>query len=160
MASKDFSYSGAPGLDDPVSMVRLFVGDTNESTAMLTDGEIQAILSLQPILTYAAAACADIIAARVARDVDMAIGQTKIDLSQKSEAYRALADRLRMTAGDIPGGDGSGVPTVGMFVGGLSVSQREDLLYRDSDRVKPQFTLGQDDNPGTFNGLTDLDSRD
>lgn len=160
MTCKDFSYSGSPGIDDPVSMIRLFIGDTNASDPLMTDSEIQAIVGLQPILTYAAAACADIIAARVSRDVDMAIGATRISLSQKADAFRQLADRLRKTSGDLPGGDGSGIATASMFVGGLSVDQREDLLFRDSDRIKPQFVTGQDDNPGTVNGLVDLDSRD
>jgi len=156
----DFSYSGAPGTDEPVGLVRLFVGDTNAAIPILTDGEIEAVLSLQPIVTYAAAACADLIAARFSRDVDMAIGKTRISLSQKADAYRTLADRLRSAAGDLPGGDGTGIATASMFVGGTSVDAREDLLYEDSDRIKPQFTLGQDDNPGTDNHLDDLDSRD
>lgn len=160
MPNPDFSYSGAPGLDDPAGLVRLLVGDTQEASFALTDGEIEAVLSLQPIVTYAAAACADILAARFAREVNMAIGETKIDLSDKAKAYRELADRLRLSGGSLPGGDGTGIATASMFVGGLSVDAREQLLYHDSDRIKPSFVEGQDDNPGSPSSLNDLDSRD
>lgn len=156
----DFSYSGAPGTDDPVGLVRMLIGDTRSEAPILTDSEIAVVLSLQPVITYAAAACADIIAARFARDVNMSIGETSIDLSQKIKAYQALADRLRQHAGDLPGGDGTNVATASMFVGGLSIDARNDLLYADSNRIKPQFALGMDDNPGTVNHLDDLDDRD
>lgn len=158
MAS-DFSYSGAPGTDDPSGLVRLLIGDTRSDDPILTDSEIEAILGLQPIVTYAAAACADIIAARFAREVDMAIGETKINLSQKVKSYQALADRLRESAGDIPGGDGTGVATTSMFVGGISFTERDDFLD-NSDRIQPNFSLGMDDNPGVMNSLDDLDDRD
>ena len=156
----DFSYSGAPGTDDPAGLVRLLIGDTRSDDPILTDSEIETVLGLQPIITYAAAACADIIAARFARDVDMAIGETKISLSQKMKAYQKLAERLRESAGDLPGGDGTGVPTTTIFVGGLSKSKRDDLLHDDSNRISPNFSLGMDDNPGTVNTLEDLDDRD
>jgi hypothetical protein len=157
--ASDFSYSGAPAADDPVGLVRLLVGDTRSDDPLLTDSEIEAILGFQSVITYAAASCADIIAAKFARDVDTAIGETRISLSQKVKAYQALADRLRLTSGDIPGGDGTGIANLGMFVGGISQSEKEAFLD-DSNRIQPNFSLGMDDNPGVYSNNDDLDDRD
>ena len=150
----DFNYSHAPDPSDPVSMVRFLVGDVDSSNPILTDSEILAITTLQPVITYAAAAAADTIAARYAIQVDTAIGRTRISLSDRFDHFKQLADRLRETAGDLPGGDGTGIPTVSMFVGGISVSANE-AMADDTDRVQPSFTIGMDDNPGNYPNVND-----
>ena len=142
----DFTYSGAPSPSNPLSMVRFILPDTVEASALFTDTEINAALALQPTVTYAAAALADILAGRFASEVDTAIGQTRISLSQKSEQWAKRAIALRKGgAGDLPGGDGTGVKNAEMFVGGISVSEAENLNTGDSDRIQPSFRIGQDD---------------
>ena len=148
-SSADFNYSHAPDVSDPVSMVRFLVGDVDSNNPILTDSEILAITNIQPVITYAAAAAADIIAARYAVQIDTTIGRTKVSLSQRFEHFKSLADRLRESAGDLPGGDGTGQPTVGMFVGGISISE-EKALADDADRIQPSFSIGMNDNPGTY----------
>jgi hypothetical protein len=134
--------------------VRLLIGDTDTSAEMLVDNEINAVLALQPTVTFAAAACADAIAAKYARKVDLSIGATSVSLSQRAEAFRDLAARLRAGgAGSLPGGDGTGVPGVSMFVGGTSVAVN-DTHADDADEVPPSFGIGMDDAPGTASPLT------
>jgi len=155
-SAADFNYSHAPDPSDPISMVRFLVGDVDASNPILTDSEIQALVSLQPIISFAAASAADTIAARFSIQVDTAIGKTKVSLSQRSAHFTKLANRLRKTAGDLPGGDGTGVPTVNMVVSGLSISQNA-AMASDTDRVQPSFTIGMDDDPGSYPNSSDFD---
>jgi hypothetical protein len=155
--STDFGYTAAPVTSNRVDLIRLFIGDTNKDNALMTDEEICLVLGIQAINTYAAAACADIIAAKFARKVTVSIGDTKIENEGKFKQYMKLADRLRAGGpGDLPGGDGSGAVNAQMFVGGLSKSQRNDF-FSDSDRIQPNFNLGKDDHPNTRDNVDEND---
>lgn len=132
---------------DKVSLVRLALGDLDPDDQLFTDGQIQAVLDIQPIVTWAAAALAESAAARFAREADIALGRTRIALGQKFKFWKEMALNLRKGGpGDLPGGDGSGAPTLSMTVGGLSRSERE-AFKDDEDRIQPNFSLGMDDNP-------------
>jgi hypothetical protein len=142
-----WSYSGNPSTSSK-DLVRWLIGDTIASRPLLLDAEINAALSFQPTPSFAATACADAIANKVASKVDKTIGKTSIKLSQMVDAYRQMADRLRAGgAGNLPGGDGSGVHLGGIFVGGASISE-DEALRSDSDLNQSSFSIGQDDHPG------------
>lgn len=145
-----WSYSGDPSTTDR-DKVRFLVGDTLSGDPLASNEEINWVLSVQPVVIYAAAAVADAISAGYSRKADLTIGATSIQLSQKATAYADLAKRLRSGgAGVLPGGDGSGIPTAVMVVGGLSQAERE-AFKDDEDAIQPSFEVGKDDNPGTPN---------
>lgn len=132
---------------DSIDLVRLAIGDTDVDDLIFSDDEITTILDIQPIVTYAAAALADMAAAKFARQVSIGIGSTRVEAQQRFEHYKQLAKDLRSSGGgSIPGGDGSGSPTLTMNVGGISRSKR-DALRENTDAIQPSFSVGQDDNP-------------
>jgi hypothetical protein len=145
--SSSTAYDQAPTADDKVSIVRLMLGGNDGASPLFTNAELEVVLQLQPVPTYAAAALWDMAAAKWASQVDQSIGATSISLSKKAEAARAQADRLRAGGpGYLPGGDGSGTPTAEMLVGGISVDQR--IAYaEDTDAIQPSFSVGMDDDP-------------
>jgi len=125
-----------------VSLVQLAMG--SGLAAMVDEDQIKQVLSVQLIVTYAAAILVDSLCASFALEVDFSSGATSYKASQKVEAYKALADLLRAFPGDFIGGDGSGVGNVGIFVGGVSKSG-ERSLRADSDLIQPSFAIGQFD---------------
>lgn len=138
-----FSYS--PTLPSALHRVRFLLGDTVDAGHLLENQEITAILSLQPIETYAAAAIAESLSARFAAQADVSIGATSVSMGERAQRFADLAVRLRKAGGSIGGGDGSGMMTPASFmVGGISVTTRDDL-QSDSDRIQPAFRVGQDD---------------
>jgi hypothetical protein len=144
------SYGGNPA-SSTKDLVRFLIGDTESSAEFLSDAEINAVVALQPNPVWAAAACADAVAAKVSRKVDKSIGKTSVRLSQQVDAFRKLADRLRKGgAGSLPGGDGSGNPAGGVFIGGVSIAEGESIR-QDTDINQNSFSVGQDDMPGTGN---------
>lgn len=145
--STNFSYSGDPQSASRLDIVRLMIGDTDKTDPLLTDSEIEIALAASSVNTYAAAACADFIAAKFARHVTVKIGTTSVSGAEKAKAYRELAKSLRSNgAGDIPGGDGTGAPIVTMFAGGRS-RQRRDAMHDDPDLIEENFSIGQHDFP-------------
>jgi hypothetical protein len=149
------SYDNAPRASDHVSLVRMMLGGNEGAAPLFTNTEIEVVLELAPVPTYAAAALWEMAAAKWSAGVDQSIGATSISLSQKISAAMDMAKRLREGGpGLIPGGDGSGTPTAEMIVGGISRSEKEAFLD-DSDRIQPNFSLGQDDNPYSDSGDSD-----
>lgn len=147
----NFSYSGDPDAGSRLDIVRLMIGDTDPDDPLLSDGEIGIALASSGVNTYAAAACADFIAAKFSRMATVKIGSTSINGAEKAKSYFALAKALRKGGpGDIPGGDGSGEPTLTMFAGGTSRSANA-ATREDPDRVQGSFAIGQDDFPGSSN---------
>ena len=147
--SSSTAYDQAPRADDKVSLVRMMLGGNDGASPLFTNQELAVVLELQPVPTYAAAALWDMAAARWSSLVDQSIGSTSISLSQKAEAARETAKRLRAGGpGFLPGGDGSGTPTADMVVGGLSYSERAGYM-EDDDRIQPTFSVGMDDDPET-----------
>lgn len=142
------NYSGAPeDTDEKLELVRMIIGDTDNDNLILTDQEICQILDIQPIVSYAAATACQIIAGRYAQRGKVKIGKTEVDFGQKAKQYMDFCKMLRQGgAGDLPGGDGTGVATVGMFVGGTS-KQEAKSLHSDKDKITESFAVGQDDYP-------------
>ena len=104
---------------------------------MLQDEEIDAFLSLEGGRDIAAAHAADAIGASFARQVDKTIGKLKISIAKASGHYFDLADRLRFKANS----------RAAPYAGGISQDDKRDA-ERDTDRVKPAFSLGFTDYAG------------
>lgn len=132
----------------PREWVKFCLGGDDGLASLFTDAEIDAVLAEQPAPTYAAAALAEVAAARfAARAATVTISKTKINLKEKFDAAKKLAENLRKGGpGNIPGGDGSAAIAASVRVGGTSISEKAS--FRDNpDRVLPEFELGMDDNP-------------
>ena len=135
--------------------VRLMIGDTDSTMELLSDEEIQVALDDTESNGEAAAICCTFIAGSFARKVSHSIDDVKIEAQQKYDHYKDLAAMFRTNPGALAGG----IPRLRMFVGGISIAKRDDML-NDADRIQPNFRLGQDDIRGALNGPGDLDQRD
>jgi hypothetical protein len=122
--------------------VRWLSGDTVADDPLVTDEEIAYALADEGAPTPAAALVCEALAARFARQVDKSVGDLRLSLSQKAQAFAAKAERLREHAahGAIP------------FAGGLSESER-DAARRDSDLVQPSFRVDLFCTPGVGDGI-------
>ena len=121
---------------DTTAQVRFLVGDTDSSDQLITDEEVDYAITEEGSTRSAAAMVADALAAEFARKADKQVGQLRIDLSQKAEAYAALAIRLRARSASLA------LPTMG----GISISRKE-TVEADTDRVEPAFFTGMMSNP-------------
>jgi len=139
-----FSFASSNVGSSDLSWVRFRVGDTSSGSYRLDDEEINALVSEQGNKYIAAAICAEAIGAGFAQRVDKTVGKLQISMSQASERYFKLADRLRAEAG----------MRAEPYAGGISQSDK-DSEEADTDRVSPNFTIAQFDAPGS--GLSFLD---
>lgn len=128
-----WTYSGNPA-SSPKDQVRFLVGDTDETDQLLQDEEIEWLISDRGSALAAAVAAAEAIAAKFARQVDKAVGDLRLSLSQKAQGYAARAAelRLRLATGAAP------------YAGGISASDKE-AQELDTDRVPPAFRVGMHD---------------
>lgn len=143
---KDFSF---PDDGSDLSLVRGYVGDTVKASAMFSDTFIKSLLLSISSPRLTAAVLADMAAAKFIRAGSVKIGRTSVDGKDKAAQFRQLAIDLRKQ-----GSSASGIPLVGMFVGGISRSRRR-TLQSDTDRIQPEFALDMDDNPDAGNQSTD-----
>ena len=131
-----WSYISTAPFSSSMSEIRLRIGDTSSSNTFLMDEEIQGVVdNTGGGNTMAAAVCADIIAATVARKVSISEGAFSASLQMQYQHYRSLAKRLRLEART-----GSGV----VYGGGMSAADVSSV-ESDSNRVKPSFEIGQFD---------------
>lgn len=153
--SQTFNWTGVDA-DEPITLVRAMIGDTDPNDPLFDDATIEQILSVNESPTLAAAALADMAAAKYIRlSVSKTIGRTKVDFSKIAGTYSKLADKLRaLGPGDIPGG--SGANAGGILAGGIRRSEfREE---RSQTEFQPySFEVGQDDIPGGPDDLRDDD---
>ncbi len=91
-----FTYDDTLGTD--LSKVRLQVGDTDSTDALLTDAEVEFAISDEPSLVAAAARCAEMIAASFARDFDWEGDGTSVRKGGRAKHYLAMAKQLRAKA--------------------------------------------------------------
>ena len=93
-----WSYSGDPAASD-LDQVRFYVQDTNEAAPLLSDEEISFVLAQwtdafdSPL--WAAAVCAETVAAKFVQLVSVSADGVSVDLSSLTEKYNALAGSLR-----------------------------------------------------------------
>ena len=144
-SSFNFNWVGVDP-DDPVSLVRAALGDTDTSDPLFSDDTIEAVLTLQTSPVLAAASLADMQGAKVSRKTNKKIGKTSINVGDEAKKWFELADRLRQLGpGDIPGGSGAKVG--GVLAGGIT--RAEFANERSQTKYQPYSNeIGMDDNPG------------
>jgi hypothetical protein len=125
-----------------IDLVRLLVGDTDDSNQLFTDDQIATLTCQYSSPSLAAAAVADGLAAKYSRSVTFSVSGLTIQNSQKSANYRLLAQRLRANA--ILTDDGG----LGASVLGTSKSEMA-AVDEDPDRTPSRFKVGMSDYPGT-----------
>lgn len=126
-----FTYNSMRGTDSDEKdrdYVRWRLGDTDEETALLDDGEIDYALSNNANRLLAAAECCRAIYANLSRVSGMEV--EKIKYAKSADYYRDLEEILRIETSSL-----AAMP----FGGGLSISAKQ-TQEDDSDRVKPAFT--------------------
>lgn len=133
-----WSYSGDPSTSDK-DMVRLLIGDVDEDDQLLSDEEIEAVLAVYTNIHLASSVLAESISGMFSRLADKSIGDYSISLSQMSEQYRLLADRLRRYMSI------SASIKAQPFAGGISRQQKTEAVQNE-DRVTPSFKRGMNEN--------------
>lgn len=137
-----WTYSSTD-LSTSLAQVRLLIGDTDTNDQQMTDEEIAFYTSNAAGVYYAAAGACEALAAQYARRADKTVGQTSVAASQRQKHYHDLAASLRHRA--------LTATTLVPYAGGISDTDKT-AVEQDTDRVKPQFVLGWDDNEGTTLG--------
>ena len=130
-----WTYGGDPSANAR-DQVRFLIGDTDTGDQLLQDGEVNYCLGAEPNPMLAGARACEAISAKFARKVDRAVGDLKLQASQRSKQYRERAEELRRQ-----GGLFFATP----YAGGISISDKE-ATEADTDRVKPFFFRGMEDN--------------
>lgn len=135
-APQTATYTNDPGNVD-LDRVRLEIGDTNCAEAYLSDEEINFYIGEEPAILRAAARCAGVVAAKLAKRVDFAHGPVRKTISQAWNHYvelEAALDRRASLAGVAPEA--------------LGVTRAEkEAADADDSRVQPVFKKGMQDNP-------------
>lgn len=128
-----FSYDLAD-LATELNRLRLEIGDTNSDDFFLHDEEIEVLQSEKTSFYRRAAACCDLICAKVAREVKMKIGHFSEDANKVYDRYRALSKKfLSFASIDYP------------WAASISVSEKE-TYEDDTSLVQPKIKLGIHDN--------------
>jgi hypothetical protein len=122
---------------NPFMQVRLLIGDKDVKNPLLQDEEIIFVLALDPSIWRAAANCCRTIAGGFSRDADSVQGELKQVYSVRAKAYLTLAAQYTNDAVT----RGGGIP----YAGGISVMDKTQQ-EQNTDRVAPQFNLGEDAN--------------
>lgn len=130
-----WTYNVAQLATSALFRVRLAIGDTNTNDQQLQDEEITQILDEAGSESDAIANAARVLEAKYARYVDKWVGDLKILASQRTRAFRELAEKYEASAG------GYRVPSAG----GIRISDKETITG-DSDLVPPSFTRDLHDN--------------
>lgn len=123
--------------DSNKDQVRLLVGDTDMEDALMLDNEIEFFIANEASVYLAAAATAEAMAAKVAREVSNSLEQGSAQLSDQYKNYKQLARQLRIDAQKF--GDKEVIRTGGVTSTGTA---------RD-----PIFSIGMDDNLGVGNSI-------
>ena len=132
-----FTYASTD-LSTTLAKVRRLLGDTDSADPQLTDEEIDFYTDTYGSVWFAGAAAADAIAAKYTRKPSKTVGPLSISYGELQEQYTSLAAKLRYQ-----GSVNALVP----YAGGIS--QADKATYEaDTDRQRPSFLLGMDDNPG------------
>jgi hypothetical protein len=135
-----WTYSQNPALSAK-DAVRFHSGDTDSADPLVSDEEIAFALGEESTAVLAAAAICEALAARFARQVDKSVGDLRLSLNQKAQAFAAKAEALRERA----------ATAVEPYAGGLSQSERE-ASRADSDLIQPAFRVDLFCTPGAADG--------
>lgn len=124
-----------PGATDK-DQVRLMVGDTDTTDQQLTDEEVTHFLTTYVTIGNAAVHAARAILAEVSRQVTRAVGDLRINLSDRAKAYRELIKDLEEMA------DASDPWQI--YMGNQSLADR-DTDRANTDLPQPPFEIGMHD---------------
>ena len=128
-----WTYGGDPS-NSTREAVRFWCGDTDTNDQLLTDAEVDYILTLESKVIQAAATACEMIASEFARQADTKNGALSVSASQRAKAYERRASLLRSKVNR----------EVEVFAGGLTISGK-DSLEESTTAVQPGFKVGQDD---------------
>ena len=78
--------------------IRLLIGDTDTTDQLLSDEEIDFVITQQPNVYYAAAQCCETVAGKFSRDVSTTLEGMSIAKRQRFENYLNMANNLRVMA--------------------------------------------------------------
>jgi hypothetical protein len=135
-------YDGDP-VNKTSDAVRMLLRDTSTSAPLLTDNEVDWLLGTHPSVYLAAAAGAEMVAAKWAAGVvttqvgDLRITKGTGGAGGPSEQYRLLATQFRLQAARSDG--------FTLYSGGVSKSDKQ-AQREDTDWDKVDVALKQDDN--------------
>lgn len=125
-----WTYSSNPSTSAK-DKIRFLVGDTDPNEPLITDEEIEWILSLQPDIYVAASMTALAISAKFARLADKEVGELRVSLSQKAEQYKELSQmllKMRRT---------TSYPDI--YAGGIEIESEDE---EDPNLNRPYFRRG------------------
>lgn len=96
-----WNYSGNPA-DSDLDATRFEIGDTLEDEPLLDDAEIEYLLDEEndSVLRAAARGC-EHLASRFAREANVTVGSLRVQLADRSEAFRQRAIALRQKASSL-----------------------------------------------------------
>lgn len=135
------SFSYDPAQTESKDTVRFLIGDTESDSVLLHDEEIAKLLAGDANVYHAAASCAEALAARYARKVNISVDGLSTSWSDLSRQFMELAGRLRRQARDGGGVGNIGDPTVG----GVSIAEM-DAREANTDRPTDGFRIGMHEN--------------
>ena len=145
-----WTYDGDPAANAR-DAIRFLIGDTDTTDQLISDEEIAWVNNqvtgsdtATTGLYDASYRCCLTIASKFSRMADKAVGDLRVDMSQKAKGYREQASELKELAGRA-----GLVPTP--YLGGMTISDR-DIDRGNSDMVQPLFWQGQFDDKGTTTG--------
>src|SRR5215475_1807437 len=104
--------------------IRSLIGDTDQTVAMLQNEEIQGYQAQSTNLFLVAAQCAYAIAAKYAHRVSQSVAASSIGADEIYRAYMDLGDQLSQQGGAGSGSGAAVLATVGVYAGGISVSDK------------------------------------
>lgn len=122
-----WTYSGNPS-SSPRDHVRFLIGDTVEQAPLMTDEEIDFLLSNNPAPAHAAVGAVNSMIASVTREVDYTIGPESVKASQRLTNLLALKKLLQSS----------------IQSSNAAPSWDDSIIY---DRTRPIFEVGMDDDP-------------
>lgn len=134
-----WTYSGDPSSTSR-DAVRFLIGDTDNTSQLVTDEEIAYMLTQEGSTSSAAARVCRSLAAKYARFMDQSVGDLNISYSQRFKQFSEMAAKLESDASSRVG-----IP----YAGGISQSDK-DSRESDTDRVLPASKVGVHD---YYNGL-------
>lgn len=134
-----WTYSGDPN-DSARDAVRFLIGDTDTTDQLISDEEVDYLVTLHGTLSRASSEAARAIAAKFARLMNRSIGGLSADFSQKYRHYMELAESLITNEEAFP---------VSPFISGFSRSQKESREL-DNDRETTFSRKGIHDNERVY----------
>lgn len=145
-----WTYSGDPSASNR-DAVRFLIGDTVDTSPLLSDEEIAWLLTQHGNIYFAAAGAAEVAASGFSNAAGYGAVKTKtvgsLSISYAEDEARAKEFRTLSKSLKVRGALSGGIIA---YSGGISKSDKEALLS-DTDWDRPWFSRGMHDNPQAGN---------